>query len=212
VTDETRVRAAAGVPLGPHEGGALADALAPLDRRGFLRLAGLALAAGLAPSGCARALPEWMRPPATAPLRVLSARSYAVLAAASARLVGGEGAAWIAAGRVRPAATADAWLAGVPALAGPLSQGLALLEWGVVPLLGKLRPFTALRPAAQDAVLAELLHSRLALKRDLFRGLRSVAYLTFYADPAVRPLIGHPGPFGRGDVPIGEAMRYEVAP
>jgi hypothetical protein len=190
----------------------LADALAPLDRRAFLRLAGLALAAGLAPSGCARAFPDWMRPPAGAPMRVLSERSYAVLAAASARLVGGEGAVWIAAGRVRPAATADAWLAGVPALAGPLSQGLALLEWGVFPLLGKLRPFTALDAGAQDALLHELLHSRLGLKRDLFRGLRSVAYLTFYADPEVRPLIGHPGPFARGAVSIADAMRYQVAP
>jgi hypothetical protein len=211
VIAETR-RSSRGCPPDSREAAALADALAPLDRRSFLRLAGLALAAGLAPSGCARALPEWMRPPAQAPLRVLSPRSYAVLAAASARLVGGEGAAWIAAGRVRPAATADAWLATVPDLAGPLSQGLALLEWGVVPLIGKLLPFTALGPAAQDTVLGELLHSRLALKRDLFRGLRSVAYLTFYADPAVRPLIGHPGPFGRGDVSIAEAMRYEVAP
>jgi hypothetical protein len=190
---------------------ALAEALAPLDRRGFLRLAGVALAAGLAPSGCARALPDWMRPPDGLALRSLSARSYGVLAAATSRLVGGEGAEWIAQGRVRPAATADAWLASAPALAGPLAQGLTVLEWGFVPFIGKLRPFTALAPDGQDAVLAELLHSRLDLKRDLFRGLRSVAYLTFYADPAVRPLIGHPGPFGRGAVSIADAMRYEVA-
>jgi hypothetical protein len=189
---------------------ALAEALAPLDRRGFLRLAGVALAAGLAPSGCARALPDWMRPPDGLGLRSLSARSYGVLAAATSRLVGGEGAEWIAQGRVRPAATADVWLASVPALAGPLARGLTVLEWGFVPFIGKLRPFTALAPDGQDAVLTELLHSRLDLKRDLFRGLRSVAYLTFYADPAVRPLIGHPGPFGRGAVTIADAMRYEV--
>lgn len=185
---------------------ALAEAIAPLDRRAFLRLAGLALAVGVAPSACARALPDWMRPPDGLALRSLSPRSYGVLAAVTSRLVGGEGVAWIEQGRVRPAATADAWLASVPALAGPLSQGLTVLEWGVVPLLGKLRPFTALAPEGQDAMLRELQHSRLDLKRDLFRGLRSVAYLTFYADPAVRPLIGHPGPFGRGAVSIADAM------
>ena len=189
----------------------LGEALAPLDRRAFLRLAGVALAAGVVPSGCARSVPDWMRPPVGLELRSLSPRSYGVLAAATSRLVGGTGASWIEAGRVRPAATADAWLGSVPALAGPLSQGLAVLEWGFVPFLGKLRPFTALAPGAQDALLSELLHSRLALKRELFRGLRSVAYLTFYADPAVRPLIGHPGPFGRGAVSIADAMRYEPA-
>jgi hypothetical protein len=191
---------------------ALAEALAPLSRRSFLRLAGAALAAGLAPTGCAAEHPAWMRPPDGVRLRALSARSYAVLAAAIARLVGEPGAAWIADGRVRPAATADAWLARTPELAGPLAQGLAVLEWGVFPLLGKLRPFTALGPGAQDALLRELAESRLRPKRDLFRGLRSVAYLAFYADPAVRPLTGHPGPFGRGAVSIREAMTYELEP
>jgi len=190
----------------------LAEALAPLDRRAFLRLAGAALTGALAPTGCARAVPAWMRPPPELALRALSERGYSVLAAATARLVGGTGADWIVEGRLRPAATADAWLASTPALAGPLAQGLAVLEWAVFPLVGKLRPFTALDPEAQDAVLAELMTSRVGLKRDLFRGLRSVAYLTFYADPAVRPLIGHPGPFGRGAVSIADAMTYELTP
>lgn len=196
----------------PPEHAALEAALAPLDRRGFLRLVGLALAAGLAPAGCAREAPAWCLPPEGLALRALSPRGYAVLTAAAARLVGGAGATRIAAGDARPAATADAWLASLPGLAGPVAQGLALLEWGVHPLVAKWRPFTALAPAAQDAVLADLARSRLGPKRDLFRGLRSLAYLAFYADPAARPLVGHPGPFGRGGVPVADAMRYALEP
>jgi hypothetical protein len=82
----------------------------------------------------------------------------------------------------------------------------------VFPLLPKLRPFTALPAAAQDGVLADLGASEMGWKRDLFKGVRSIAFLTFYADPAVRPLMGHPGPFGRGPVSIADAMRYTVRP
>jgi hypothetical protein len=186
--------------------------LRPLSRRRFLGLVGAAAAAGLLPTGCAPEHPAWLQPPPGTALRTLGARSYATLAAASARLVGEPGAAWIAEGRVAPAATADAWLAALPALGERLAQGLLLLELGTWPLLAKLRPFTALPAEAQDAVLAELAGSRLGLKRELFGGLRSLAFLTFYADPAVRALIGHPGPFGRGAVTIADAMSYRGLP
>lgn len=190
----------------PHE---LARDLAPLSRRRFLALVGAAAAAGLLPLGCAPERPAWLRPPAGAALRQLSERSYAVLTAATARLVGGPGAEWIAGGRVTPAATADAWLTSMPHLAAPLAQGLLVLELGFFPLLPKLRPFTALAGEAQDAVLGDLAASQIGLKRDLYKGIRSLAFLTFYSDPAVRPLIAHPGPFGRGDVTIAAAMRWD---
>lgn len=187
-------------------------ALSPLSRRAFLRAAGAALATGLFPTGCGREHAAWLRPPPARALRHLSGRGYAVLAAATARLVGGEGAGWIAEGRVTPAATADDWLDGVPQLAGPLGQGLLLLEFGVFPVLPKLRPFTALAEEAQDGVLADLGASEIGWKRDLYKGVRTIAFLTFYADPAVRPLIGHPGPFGRGAVAIADAMSYAPRP
>ena len=189
---------------------ALERALAPLTRRRFLALVGAGAAAGLLPTACAPERPAWLRPPPGTPLRQLSERSYAVLTAATARLVGGTGADWIAEGRVTPAATADAWLASVPQLAGPLGQGLAVLEFGFFPLLPKLRPFTALAADAQDAVLADLAASQIGLKHDLYKGVRTLAFLTFYADPAVRPLIHHPGPFGRGEVTIAAAMRWDA--
>jgi hypothetical protein len=189
---------------------ALRDALAPLSRRRFLQLVGAVAGAGLLPLGCAREAPAGLRPAPGKPLRRLSERGYAVFQAAAARIVGEPGASWIAEGRVVPAATADAWLGPLPQLAERLGQGLLLLEYGVFPLLPKLRPFTALEPEAQDGVLADLLRSELGLKRDLFRGVRSLAFLTFYADPATRPLIAHPGPFGRGSVAIADAMRYDA--
>ena len=63
--------------------------LAALDRRGFLRLVGLAAGAGLLPAGC-RSAPEAYAPPPDLALRVLTPRGYAVLTAAAERVVGGE--------------------------------------------------------------------------------------------------------------------------
>jgi hypothetical protein len=96
------------------------------------------------------------------------------------RLVGPRGAALVADRTVDVGARGDAWLARTPAVAGPLGQALVLLEFGVGPVLGKLRPFTALDSDAQDAILAECMRSRLELKRALFRGIRALAMLAFY--------------------------------
>ena len=104
------------------------------------------------------------------------------------------------------AAAADALLARAPALAGPMGQALAVLEFGVWPLVAKVRPFTALAGDAQDAVLEQLMRSRLALKRQLFAGVRSLALLAFYTQPQSRAVSGYPGPFGSERVPIGAAM------
>jgi len=123
------------------------------------------------------------------------------------RIVGPRGAALVADRTVDVGMLADAWLARTPALAAPLGQALLLLELGPWPLLGKLRPFTALGPDAQDAVLAECMTSRLETKRSLFRGIRSLVFLTFYGSAATRPLTGYPGPFGTGSITIADAMR-----
>ena len=75
------------------------------------------------------------------------------------------------------------------------------------PLFGKVWPFTALDDGAQDAVLSECMTSRLDTKRALFRGIRSLAMLTFYGAPATGALTRFPGPFGDGTVTIADAMR-----
>jgi hypothetical protein len=173
--------------------------LARLDRRGFLRACAAVAASGLFPAGCAE---PSLGPPPGETLGMLSPRAYATFQAVALRQVGPRGADAIRAGlrsggtgRIDPARDADAWIARVPALAGPLVQGLWLLEWGVAPLVAKWRPFTALDGAAQDRVLEDLMRSRLDLKRDLFRGLKSLVMLTFYSNPASREVTGHPGPF-----------------
>lgn len=193
----------------PHAAAEPAEAaLARLDRRAFLRLAGLATAAGVLPVGCG-ALPPALAPPPGLPLAVLSPRAYATFQAFALRLVGPACGALIVERRIDPAAAADAWIARLPALAGALGQGLAVLEWAVWPLLPKLAPFTSLAPDAQDRVLENLLRSRVALKRDLYRGLKSLATLTVYTQPAVRSRLGHPGPFSAEG--IRAAMRWDGA-
>ena len=179
--------------------------LGRLDRRGFLRLAGGIAAAGILPAGCADQTAEYLRPVADASLGVLSPRAYATFQSVAMRCVGPRGAEAIRARRIDPARAADAWVARVPALAGPLLQGLWVLEWGVYPLVAKWRPFTALDGARQDRVLEDLMRSRLDLKRDLFKGMKSLAMLTFYSDPAAQAAVGHPGPFDASGIEVAMA-------
>ena len=183
----------------------LARAGAMLERRAFLRLAGTLAAAGFVPAGCA-GVPERWRLPADASLAVLSPRGYATFTAAAARVVGPTGAALIERRAVDVGQEADRLLARAPALASPLAQALAVLEFGVWPLVRKLRPFTALDGPAQDGVLDDLMRSRLELKRQLFGAVRGLALLAFYGTPASRAVSGYPGPFGSERVSIGDAM------
>ncbi|MEN8183493.1 MAG: twin-arginine translocation signal domain-containing protein [Myxococcota bacterium] len=182
-----------------------------LDRRRFLQAAGALAALGLLPTGC-RPLPAQLAPPQGLRLGVLTPRSYATFGAASARLVGPEGGRLIGLGGIEPARTLERWLQRLPETAPLVQQALLLLEFGVFPLVGKLRPFTSLGGDAQDAVLAELMSSRFAWKRAVFGGIRSFAFLTFYADPASRTLTGYPGPFGGAGATIADAMRYDSEP
>jgi hypothetical protein len=181
----------------------LARAAAALDRRGFLRLVGTAAATGLLPTGCRDATPA---PPAGVELRVLTPRTWATFTAATARLVGPKGAALVTHEIVVPGRAADALLAANASLARPLTEALWILELGVWPLVRKVRPFTRITPGAQDLVLRDLEHSRLTFKRDLFAGLRSLAFIAFYGDPGARRLTGYPGPGGDGQVTIADGM------
>jgi hypothetical protein len=180
--------------------------LAALDRRGFLRALGIAAAAGLLPAACRRA-PAGTRAPEG--LRYLTPRGYAVLNAAAARLAGPPAAELLARGEVDPALHAERFLAGAPALAAPLGQALLVLELGIWPALGKLRPFTALASAEQDAILAELAGSRFATKRRIFGGVRSVALLGFYAAPEARATTGYPIGAAEPGATIADAMAWD---
>jgi len=176
-----------------------------LDRRAFLRLAGAAMAAGLLPAGC-HGVPGTLAPPPDLHLAALSPRAYATLNAAAACIVGPQGGVLIERRTVDVAAIADQLLARSPTLARPLAQGLAVLEYGVWPLVAKVQPFTSLSGPARDAVLADLAHSWLETKRALFAGVRALVLSTFYGSPATRLLSGYPGPFGFGAVTITDGI------
>lgn len=181
----------------------LARAALVLDRRAFLRLAGVAAAAGLVPAGCGGG----QAPADGTTLALLSPRQYATLTAAAARLVGPRGAALIRDRTVDPAAAADALLARSPQVGALIAQALTVLEFGIWPLLPKLRPFTALDGDAQDAVLQDLMTSSMALKQALFGGVRGIVMGAFYGNAATQPLTHYPGPFGLGAITIADAMR-----
>ncbi len=151
-------------------------AAAQLSRRAFLRWVGAAAAAGALPAGCGDA-PQAFAPPPGLALHALTPRSYAVLSAAAERVVGAPGAERVRSRAVDPARHADEFLAPSPALASVIQQALLALEFGFFPLLGKLRPFTQLDAAGRDRILNELMTSRLALKRLVFKGVRSLALL-----------------------------------
>ena len=180
--------------------------LAALDRRGFLRVAGLAAAAGLLPTGCADP-PEGLAPPPDLALRHLTPRSYAVLTAATARVAGPQGAALIARGLLQPGRAGERFLQDSPDLAAPLGQALLVLEFGVWPLLGKVRTFTGLDDAGRDAVLRELMTSRLELKRLAFNGIRSVSLLCFYGSLAEQ----RPPGFRLGAIPEDATIAAAMA-
>jgi hypothetical protein len=186
-------------------------ALATLDRRAFLRSVAVLAAAGLVPAGCG-GVPPALAPAPDRALLALSPRAYATFQAFAMRLAGPRAAAAIAAGALDPAGAADAWVARLPALGGALGQGLALLEWGVWPLLPKLRPFTGLDPGAQDRVIGNLQRSRLAVKRDLYRGLKSLATLGVFSAPAARSLVGFPGPFDGPGIAMAMSELEEEPP
>lgn len=186
----------------------LEQALAPLGRRSFLKLTAGALA-GILPAGlenCGDRIRRRSGVPEDVDPVFFSPRTYAVLNQVTMRMVGARGARLISAGRVDPAATADAWLADLGAVAEPFQTGLWVLEYGIWPLLAKWHPFTALAPADQDEVLVDLMRSRLAAKRQLFGALKTFGCLAFYADARTRGLTGYPGPWGGRGIRLGDAM------
>jgi hypothetical protein len=177
-----------------------------LERRTVLRLFGVAATLGVLPGGCT-GVRDLLTPGAGAPLQILSPRRYAVLTAAALRMVGPDGAPLVATRTIDVGRIADEWLVRTPALATPIGQALSMLEFGVWPLLGKVRPFTALDDAGRDRILRECVTSSVELKRSLFRGIRSLVLLAFYGHEASRAVTGYPGPFGSATVTIADAMR-----
>ena len=62
------------------------------------------------------------------------------------------------------------------------------------------------------AVLADLARSRLAVKRALYGGVRSLVLSAFYGAPQTRLLSGYPEPFGLGAVTVTDGLAPETSP
>ena len=132
-------------------------------------------------------------------LRLLSREQYAVLAAACARLVPGDGAgpAWPTAEAVDCAGKIDALLATChPDVGKDFQRLLRVFESGLVGtfVAASPRPFTRATPADQDARLEAWRRSRVMMLRSGYQALKRLAHASYYSAPEVYARIGYPGP------------------
>jgi hypothetical protein len=116
---------------------------------------------------------------------VLSPRAFSVLAAVADRICPGTGilpSAW----ELEVPEAIDAFLASShPGVGADIEQGLLLVENGLPGLLFDLRPrpFTTRSPEAQDATLAAMASSRIALRRTLYKALLGLVSATYWGHP-----------------------------
>ncbi len=156
----------------------------------------------LLPSGCAR------YSPIAQPLKFLSRKEFAVVTRAAVRILGlpdergDEIGGFI-----------DALLTDLP----PTTQSqarlmLRVLEHGTYLFDLKPKRFTRLSPAEQDAYLRGWMESSLGARRIVFRALKTLAALGYYAQPSAWEPIGYDGPWlGRVDVTSELAHEEPVA-
>ncbi len=78
-------------------------------------------------------------------------------------------------------------------LRSDVADALRLVEWW--PLATRLSRFTRLGPEAQDAELAAMAHSRLALRRSAFQWLKFLVMFFHYTQEAAWAGTGYDGPW-----------------
>ncbi len=164
-------------------------------RRSFLRvglwggaLLGLSAIVGRHLSGYA--LPAQVPAP-----RTLSTKELLVLAAAVDRLVAPDGPDAPSPSGLRIASWLDGYLAGLDApLTRDLRALLQLLEHGSSLFRARASRFTHMSSDEQDATLMDWSQSTLAVRRQGFQALRSLAFLGYYRDDRSFALLGYPGP------------------
>ena len=163
-----------------------------ISRRGFLRVSlvtsGALIGAGLV-AGCVRSIPEQA---ADEHPEVLSRRELAILVAIADRVITPiDGTP--TAGDARVARRIDRELAfNEGTLAGDVRAALSLVEYA--PFLDlRLRPFTRLTPAEQDAHLQACAESRWTTRRNAFSGLRFLCLFFYYTDDRTWHSVGYSG-------------------
>ena len=160
----------------------------------------LLLAVGaVLPSGCARYSPIEI------PLRFLTRKEYAVVTQAAVRILGLPDEA-----REDIGGFIDGLLADLP----PTSQSqarlmLRVVEHGTHLFDLKSRRFTRLTPAEQDGYLRGWMESTLGARRMIFRALKTLAALGYYAQTTSFAAIGYDGPW-LGRVEAGSTLIPEA--
>lgn len=182
-----------------------------LNRRAFLKaslgIAAGALATSVPLAGCSR--PSYPAPPQS--LAFFNQKEWAVLQAASGRLVPrAEGR--LGALDVDVASAADRLFAQAnPRLQEELKQLLNSFE-DLTFLALQFKPFTAMAPTEQDGYLKAWMDSRLSMQRQGFLALNKVSGMLFYMDPRTWAQIGYPGPWiGRYDFGQGLDQQGDMA-
>ncbi len=174
---------------------ALAALDAELSRRRFVQtgLGGVLLVAfgAVLPTGCERYSAT------SGALKFLSRKEYAVATQAAVRILGLPEEA-----RDDIGVFIDGLLADLP----PTSQRqarlmLRVVEHGTHLFDLKTKRFTRLSPAEQDAYLRGWMESSLGARRVIFRALKTMAALGFYAQPSSWESIGYDGPVLDHDYP-----------
>jgi len=169
---------------------AMLEALrADLTRRRLLQtgLGGaLLLAAGaILPSGCARYSPT------ERPLRFLTRKEYAVVTQAAVRILGLPDEA-----RENIGGFIDGLLAELPSTTQQQARLMVrVVEHGTHLFDLKPRRFTRLTPAEQDAYLRGWMESTLGARRVIFRALKTLAALGYYAQTSSFEAVGYDGPW-----------------
>jgi len=167
-----------------------------MNRRQFLRrtVAGALLLSGAVVIG--RHVGGYRLDPALATgLRVLSAKEALIFLAAARRLVAGDGPDAPALDEARALAFVDGYLGklGEP-MRDDVKALLMLVEHGSGVFRGSTARFTRMSVEDQDASLRDWESSRLAVRRQGFQALKTMALLAYWRDDRTWPLLGYGGP------------------
>ncbi len=173
----------------PERATALAALEVDLTRRALLRtgLGGALLLAfgAVLPSGCAR------YSPAPRSLKFLTRKEFAVVTLAATRILGLP---------VEAKEDIGSFIDGLLYDLPPTTQGqarlmLRVVEHGTHLFDLKAKRFTRLSPVDQDVYLRGWMESSLGARRVIFRALKTLAALGYYAQPDTWPAIGYDGPW-----------------
>lgn len=182
------------------------------DRRQFLArsLGGAAILAigSVLPAGCH----PYPRPRVA--LRFLTAKEYAIINQAAARILAAPPELPVGPEGVDVAAAVDPFLAAADRdLRGQVRLLLRVFEHGTYLFDLRRRRFTRLAPHEQDRYLEGWMRSTLGARRLAFRALKALSALGYYADPRTWPALGYEGPWiGRVAVEAAPARREVPLP